>query len=269
MTEKQNDSMYNGRALTCNYNKAECSEPTANFSASMFCFSKGPMFCLFPSSIRSQIDKDCFCSQQLLYHKTQCEDDLLRYESGFRTNAGLAINSNSSYNPIWCNRHQVYRRESPWITVDVRNKKIKSTTDGYITKKNRPRYECKSWDTRYTSSFFSKVDYMVIKQYDGITLAEINTLTKLSEQERTQIFSILSLAQTNPHLNGYLLTGEMELLFKLKVQHLNANIICHHYTLPKKNVLTKNPCNRLVYTILYIPHQSKNLFNCHRSSLWW
>ena len=53
----------------------------------------------------------------------------------------------------------------------------------------------------------SKVDITVNHIHEIMTIAEINTLTQICELERTQIFTILSLAQANPYMTGYLITG--------------------------------------------------------------
>ena len=76
-----------------------------------------------------------------------------------------------------------------------------------------------------------------------MTTSEINALKQLCETERTQILTILSLAQTKRFMERYLLTGKKKaILFLLKLHrccYMKANIIFHLYNLTKKNVSIK------------------------------
>ena len=58
--------------------------------------------------------------------KTQFEDHLLRYDCGFD-------NPKSYDNPVKWQQNEFYKNQSPSVTVDVRNLKTKTATDGYIT----------------------------------------------------------------------------------------------------------------------------------------
>ena len=53
----------------------------------------------------------------------------------------------------------------------------------------------------------TKIDLVINQVYETMTSPELNTLTQLCELERTQILTILAIAQTNPYMAGYLLTG--------------------------------------------------------------
>ena len=55
---------------------------------------------------------------------------VMLYDGGFDTNTALAIQSKSYENPISWQYHAVSRSERLSITVEIRNEKFISTTDG-------------------------------------------------------------------------------------------------------------------------------------------
>ena len=87
-----------------------------------------------------------------------------------------------------------------------------------------------------------------------MTSAMKSTLTQLCQLERIQFPKILSLAQTNPKMASYLLSGNRNnfvLFLKMHISgFINVNIIVHIYTDLKRKVLTKYHFFVKVYYIM-------------------
>ena len=142
------------------------------------------------------------------YYKTQYEDIFIKYAGGFDMQTGKPRAQQTFDNPIAWQENQVYKSEPPLLTIDERSKTIK-TSDPYIKQylQNKAHSTFQFGTVDVPAHFNSKIDYTVNHIYEIMTTSEINTLTQICELERTQILTILSLAQTNPYMAGFLLTG--------------------------------------------------------------
>ena len=88
--------------------------------------------------------------------------------------------------------------------------------------------------------------------YKILNTAEINTLTQLCELERTQILTILSLAQTNPYLAGHLVTGNRSNFVHIEGASLWVCECEHHLSLldTYKEKLTKYEFSIKIHSIM-------------------
>ena len=107
-------------------------------------------------------------------------------------------------------KRRVLKGEYALIAADVQNMKIKCTTDRYVFQHIDLTTSVRFATIDITATFISKVDYTVNLFYEKTTTAELKTLTQLCEFEPPQRVTILSLAQTNPYVAGFLLKGNRD-----------------------------------------------------------
>ena len=66
----------------------------------------------------------------------------------------------------------------------------------------------------YEMHIGTKLDHLFFQSSRLLQASEIQLLKKQSEQERTQILTILMLPLENPHLAGYMLTGNRSMFLE-------------------------------------------------------
>ena len=168
--------------------------------------------------------------------------------------------------------NEVFKSETAPVPVDVRNERIKSTTDGYVNQNINQSSSIRFgiWDI--PARLKSKIYHTVNHTYEIIATSEINRLTQLCEIERTKHLTTSSFAQTNPFLEGQPITGNRNKLVQIEGAWLWL-FECQQYLLPlhtqKENCFDKKPNLLSGYSLLHRPYSSSNIFICFRKYMRW
>ena len=128
-------------------------------------------------------------------------------------------------------KERSFQKRTPFFVVDVGSKRIKSTNDEYVKQYIDQNSSLRFETLNILGHFISKVDCTLCHIYENLTTSEINTLSRLCEIERIQFLTLLSLAQTNPFMTGYLLRGKRSNFVLIEGASLWLSE-CQHYLSP-------------------------------------
>ena len=163
-------------------------------------------------------NKPFLCNTPTPYHVTQYEDVFITYTGGFDISTGkiqpLPKSELKNFPSNWRSYTNAYSSlalasDAPARLFAKENTNmlnfLVSNMDNIL---NKPSASNKYFGkVDMPAHINTKIDFVINQVYETMTSSELNTLTQLCELERTQILTILAIAQTNPYMAGYLLTG--------------------------------------------------------------